>query len=129
MTRAETSERRSSPTHAWVDLLRVNCLTLQGPGAVNAVSASRAFVRSDEAAPDEVIQLAQRMAEEYGLLTEVGVRGYYLTVRFTRAPECTAETDTARRPSLVGRVRSFLRFKRGPAPTTRPEHDVEEAYS
>jgi hypothetical protein len=127
MTRERISEVISTPTRVWVDMLRANCLTLQGSRAVNAVSVSRAFAHGDEAARDAVIQLAQRMAEEYGLISEVDVRGYYLTVRFTRAPECTAEIETAWRPSLAGRVRSFLRFKRGPASTTQPGDDAEEA--
>ena len=108
-------------------MLRVNCLTLQGSRAVNAVSVSRAFAHGDEAARDAVIQLAQRMAEEYGLLAEVHVRGYYLTVRFTRVPECTVETEIAQRPSLTGRVRSFLRFKKGPAPTIQADDNAGEA--
>ena len=127
MTRARISEVISTPTRVWVDLLRANCLTLQGSRAVNAVSVSRAFAHRDEAARDAVIQLAQRMAEEYGLQTEMDVRGYYLTVRFTKAPECKEEIETAGRPSLGGRVRSFLRFKLGPAPTTQTEDNAGEA--
>jgi hypothetical protein len=112
----------------WVDLLRANCLTLQGSRAVNAVSVSRAFAHGDEAARDAVIQLAQRMAEEYGLLAEVDVRGYYLTVRFTKVPECTVETETAQCPSLAERVRSLLPFgQKASAPATQPDDDAGEA--
>jgi hypothetical protein len=112
----------------WVDLLRANCLTLQGSRAVNAVCVSRAFAHGDEAARDAVIQLAQRMAEEYGLLAEVDLRGYYLTVRFTRVPECTVETEIAQRPSLGGRVRSLLRFgQKAPATATQPDNNAREA--
>jgi hypothetical protein len=68
----------------WVDLLRANCLLLQGPRAPRSVSVSRAFPHGKEEEREAVISLAQDMAGEYGLKAEIERRGHFVTITFLR---------------------------------------------
>jgi hypothetical protein len=53
------------------------------------------------------------MAGEYGLLTQVDIRGHFLTIRFTKAPAICPETPSAG-PSLFERVRARFLSRREP---------------
>jgi hypothetical protein len=111
MTLANTFEGITPLNRAWIDLLRANCLTLvERPAAVTGVSVSRGFAHGAEVERDAVITLAQRMAEEYGLLTEISLHGHFLTIRFTRAK--AGQRPVGAQRSLLERVRALFRARR-----------------
>jgi hypothetical protein len=78
------------------------------------VSISRAFPHGSEDDRQSFIELAQRLAEEYGLQTEVEARGYFVTLRFSREDAETIASD-APAISLVEKVRSWLKTRFGAA--------------
>jgi hypothetical protein len=101
-------------------MIRANCLTLvQRPGAVNAVSVSRGFAHSYEVEREAFIALAQQMAGEYGLRSEIDLRGHFLTVRFTRA-EVEHADESPSAPSLLDRI--LMAFRRRPECEPSEEH-------
>jgi hypothetical protein len=127
MTQARTFEGLTSPTRAWVDLLRANCLTLlERPGVVNAISISRGFAHGSEEERDAVIALAQHMAGEYGLVMDSEVRGHFLTIRFTRPAEQHETREPSDRISLLAKLRAMFRpHGDSSAPTEQREPEDE----
>lgn len=86
MTRTSSYEGISSPNRAWVDSLRAHCLMMvQRPEVFTAMSFSRAFPHGTEEERERVIVVGQRLAEEYGLLSEVYSHGYFVSIRFSRS--------------------------------------------
>jgi hypothetical protein len=87
-----------------------------------------------ESEREAFISLAQRLAEEYGLRAELERRGYFLTIRVTRAPEETAAaTEESSGVSLVAKVRSVLRSRQKvqneSQPMTEPADSPAEVQS
>jgi hypothetical protein len=112
MTRLLNNRTGIQLDQSWADMLRADCIVLtESPRFASAISVSKAFARGHEAERDAVIELAQRLAEEYGLLVRIEVEGHFVTIRFSRkgriarpAAPVSKEVDS----SLLGRLRGFI---------------------
>jgi hypothetical protein len=129
MTQSRTIRRIAPTNGVWVDLLRANCLTLvERPEIAKAVSLSKAFPHGSEGEREAFIDLAMRMAEEYGLLAEIEPRGYFVTIRFSRQE---AETVAPEAPaiSLIEKVRTLLKARFGASSESGTQRVEEPAES
>jgi hypothetical protein len=117
MTRVQAFANRTAVNQAWVDMLRADCIVLtQSPRFANAISVTKAFPHGRETERDAVIELAQRMAEEYGLLVRIEVEGYFLNLRFARkesvARASVKPAEEAPRASTASRIRALFAGRR-----------------
>src|SRR5262245_56823122 len=125
MTRLQSYKTAVQLDQSWADMLRADCIVLtERPRFASAISVTKAFARGHEAERDAVIQVPQRLAEEYGLLARIEVEGYFVTLRFSnkdRIGRPVPESEEVR-PSLLGRLRGLI-F--GTPEQAEPASDVE----
>ncbi len=114
MTQARVNSTSDPTNRDWADLLRTNCLILTSSKVTNSVSLSRGFQHGMEAERESFVELGQRLAEEYGLQSQVESHGYYVTIRFFR-PEPEADVDTADSGSVLGKAGAWLKARFGRA--------------
>ncbi|HLF77555.1 MAG TPA: hypothetical protein VJB57_08685 [Dehalococcoidia bacterium] len=86
MTQVYRRPEVSARYEAWLDLVRSACLTLEhsSSGMVRSASLSKGFAGGQGEDKTQCILVAQRLAEEYGLATEIEERGSFVTIRFIR---------------------------------------------
>ena len=112
MTQVRANPDSASNSRDWADLLRANCLTLTSTQFTRSVSLSRGFPHGAELERESFVDLAQRLAEEYGLTSYVESHGYYVTIRFFRQ-EPEAVEEVAESDSVLARAGTWLKARFG----------------